>query len=112
VPKSTVLGAQFQGHLTKCRVRCVPRWSNFLLLAAVFEGPDVVFACRRLRVFGLRLGRTQDDLAVDGERLQDDVEALAVLVHESRSDVEPKIVLALTLDDGVRLVGRLLSSHS
>ena len=48
---------------------------------------------------------SQHDLAVDRERLEDDVEALGVLVHECGADAEPKIVLALTLDDGVGSVG-------
>ena len=84
---------QFQVHLTKRRLRCVARWSGFLLLAAVLEGPHVGVAGRFLRRLGLGLGRPQNDLTVYRERLQDDVGALAVLVHERGTDVEPKIVL-------------------
>lgn len=68
--------------------------------------------CRRRLWFFVGLGRTQDDLAVYRQRLQHDVEAVAILVRKGRTDVEPIIVLTLTLDDRVRLVGRLLCSHN
>jgi hypothetical protein len=39
-----------------------------------------------------------NDFAVERERLEHDVEALAVLVGEGKTDVEPKIVLAFASD--------------
>jgi hypothetical protein len=47
----------------------------------------------------------------DGEGLQHDVVAVAILMHERGADVEPEVVLAFAFDDGVRLVARLLVGH-
>ena len=58
---------------------------------------DVPQAPLRLLTGLIVLRRTQDDLAVDRQRLQDDVVAVAILVHERRADGEPKVVLAFAL---------------
>src|ERR1700734_322227 len=63
-----------------------------------------------LAFVALCLRQSKNDLAVYRQRLQDDVIAVAVLVHERCTDVEPKVILAFTFDDGVRLVGGL-GSH-
>jgi hypothetical protein len=42
--------------------------------------------------------RVQHDLAVDGEGLEHDVEAFAVLMHERGADIEPKVILTFALD--------------
>lgn len=52
--------------------------------------PLVVVLRRRLRwLVAVRFRRSQDDLAVDGQRLQQDVVAVPILVHERGADVEP-----------------------
>lgn len=50
---------------------------------------------RRRRVVVVVGDLAADDLAVERERLQDDVEACAVLMWKDQADVEPEIVLAL-----------------
>ena len=47
-----------------------------------------------------------DDFAVEREGLQDDVEAVAVLVREREAKVEPIVVLALALDHRVGAMRR------
>jgi len=51
-------------------------------LGAAICAPLGRFGGLLARFLGLRLGRPQHDLAVDRQRLQYDVEAFAVLVHE------------------------------
>ena len=73
----------------------------------------VVLRRSRLMRLGLAFRRTQHDLAVDREGLQQDVETFSVLVHEGRADIEPEVILAFSFDDGVRLIARLLfGSHT
>jgi hypothetical protein len=105
-PHTEVVGLSFWRRYC-CRAL---KFKELLSIATIFEWPHVVFACR-LRLIVLRLGWAQNNLTVDGEGLQNNVEAFAVLVHERGADVKPKVVLALSLDDGVRLLGRLLSRH-
>src|ERR1019366_2832795 len=93
------------------------RAAKFKELLFIFAALAIVIAarvltCRRLRrLFGLRFRRPQDDLAIDGKRLQHDVVSIAILMHERGADVEPEVVLPFAFDDGVRLEARLLSSH-
>src|SRR5207237_4055095 len=49
---------------------------------------------------------TADDLAVERQRLEDDVEAAAVLVREHQAEIEPVVVLAVALDDRIGTVRR------
>ncbi len=81
------------------------------VLATIVFGSDGLLGAGRIIRPGVRLWRAQDDLAIERERLQDDVKTFAILVHERGADVEPKVVLTFAFDDGVRLVGGLLSSH-
>src|SRR5947209_4531578 len=50
------------------------------------------------------LRHTQDQLAIDGERLDDDVKAFPIGVREGRADVDPEIVSALALHDNIDAV--------
>ena len=53
----------------------------------------------------------EDDFAVDRQGLQQKVEPIIIFVREAHADVQPIIVPALALDDGVRAVRRLLISE-
>ena len=53
-------------------------------------------------------GKRKNDLAVDGQGLQHDIEAVAVLVGERGANIQPVVILAFAFDDRVRLVARLL----
>src|SRR5207237_7916465 len=69
-----------------------------------------------LRCFGaVVLGDfAADDLAVERQRLQHDVKAVAVLVREGEADVEPIVVLAFAPDnrvDAMRRFGCLFLRH-
>jgi hypothetical protein len=57
----------------------------------------------------LVLIHSKHESAVEGEGLEDDVKALAVLMDERDADVEPDGCLPVSLEDGVRAVLRLLS---
>jgi plasmid stabilization system protein ParE len=49
----------------------------------------------------------QNDLAVERHRLQQQVEALAVLVGKAHPEIQPVVLLVLALDNGVGAMGRL-----
>jgi hypothetical protein len=88
--------------------------AKFKELLFIFPAVAIVIAARVLtsrrlcRLLVLRLRWTQDDFSIDGKRLQQDVVAVAILVHERGADIEPEVVLPFALDDGVRLEARLL----
>jgi hypothetical protein len=71
------------------------------------EALDICASCRWLLMVLVTLGWAENDLALpvptgDGQRLQDNVEPVAGLVGEGRTNGEPKVILAFaTLDDGV-----------
>ena len=61
----------------------------------------------RLLIALLVFGQPKHDPSVDRKRLQHDVISVAILVHERRTDREPKVVLSFALHDGERTIGRL-----
>jgi hypothetical protein len=80
------------------RHRTVNSWAslashNNRLRAALTAGvwtrqPDAaLLLAAALMTFVVGFRRAQDDLAVDWQRLQDDVEALAILMHERRGSL-------------------------
>ena len=56
----------------------------FIIPPITFVVVARVLSCRRLcRLVGLRSRRTQNNLAVDGQRLQQDVVSIAIVVPEN-----------------------------
>ena len=52
-----------------------------------------------------------DDFGIERNGLEDDVEALPVLVRERQAEVEPVVVLAFAFDHGRRTMRRLQADH-
>jgi hypothetical protein len=53
---------------------------------------------------GIVLRHAQDQLAVNGECLDDDIEAFPIGVGEGRTDVDPEIIGTLALYDNIDAV--------